>query len=227
MCGRMAITLPSEAMAQLFNATPANDLPTVPNYNVCPTVNIHTVTSDAGTRHLRAMRWGFLPRWYKKLTGGPLLINARSETIAEKPAFRDACRHRRCLIPADGFYEWAREEGEKPRPYRAVRTDGQPMAMAGVWQDWEVDGQRITSCAIVTTDANAKMAEIHHRLPVILGPDEWPLWLGEAGKGAATLMRPVEDDVLDLQRVSSAVNSNRATGPELWNVIESEIDQAE
>jgi putative SOS response-associated peptidase YedK len=214
-------------MAQLFNATPANDLPTVPNYNVCPTVNIHTVTSDAGTRHLRAMRWGFLPRWYKKLTGGPLLINARSETIAEKPAFRDACRHRRCLIPADGFYEWERTEGEKPRPYRAVRTDGQPMAMAGVWQDWEVDGQRITSCAIVTTDANAKMAEIHHRLPVILGPDEWPLWLGEAGKGAATLMRPVEDNVLDLQRVSSAVNSNRATGPELWNVIESEIDQAE
>jgi putative SOS response-associated peptidase YedK len=214
-------------MAQLFNATPANDLPTVPNYNVCPTVNIHTVTSDSGTRHLRAMRWGFLPHWYKKLTGGPLLINARSETIAEKPAFRDACRHRRCLIPADGFYEWERTEGEKPRPYRAVRTDGQPMAMAGVWQDWEVDGQRITSCAIVTTDANAKMAEIHHRLPVILGPDEWPLWLGEAGKGAATLMRPVEDDVLDLQRVSSAVNSNRATGPELWNIIESEIDQAE
>jgi len=214
-------------MAQWFNATPTNDLPPVPNHNVCPTVNIHTVTSDAGTRHLRAMRWGFLPRWYKKLTGGPLLINARSETIAEKPAFRDACRHRRCLIPADGFYEWERTEGEKPRPYRAVRTDGQPMAMAGVWQDWEMDGQRITSCAIVTTDANAKMAEIHHRLPVILGPDEWPLGLGEAGKGAATLMRPVEDDVLDLQRVSNAVNSNRATGPELWNIIESEIDQAE
>ena len=172
MCGRMAITLPPEAMAQLFNATPANDLPHVPNYNVCPTVNIHTVTSDSGTRHLRAMRWGFLPRWYKKLTGGPLLINARSETIAEKPAFREACRHRRCLIPADGFYEWARKEGEKPILYRAVREDGQPMAMAGVWQEWEVDGNRITSCAIVTTDANAKMAEIHHRLPVILGPND-------------------------------------------------------
>ena len=101
------------------------------------------------------------------------------------------------------------------------------MAMAGIWQDWEVDGQLVTSCAIVTTDANAKMAEIHHRLPVILGPDEWPLWLGEAGKGAATLMRPVPNNVLDLQRVSSAVNSNRATGPELWNVIENEVDQAE
>ena len=218
MCGRMAITLPSEAMAQLFNAMPANDLPTVPNYNVCPTVYIHTVTSDSGARHLKAMRWGFLPRWYKKLAGGPLLINARSETIAKKPAFREACRHRRCLIPADGFYEWERKEGEKPIPYRVVRADGQPMAMAGVWQEWEKDGNRITSCAIVTTYANAKMKEIHHRLPVILSPDEWPLWLGEAGKGASTLMQPVSDDVLNLQRVSSAINSNCAAGPELWNV---------
>ena len=224
MCGRMAITVPLEAMAQLFNATPANDLPRVPNYNVCPTVNIHTVTSDGGTRHLKAMRWGFLPRWYKKLAGGPLLINARSETIAQKPAFREACRHRRCLIPADGFYEWERKEGEKPIPYRVVRADGQPMAMAGVWQEWEKDGNRITSCAIVTTNANVKMTEIHHRLPVILGPNEWPLWLGEAGKGAATLMQPVADDVLNLQRVDSAINSNRATGPELWHVIDKEVD---
>ena len=94
------------------------------------------------------------------------------------------------------------------------------MAMAGVWQDWEEEGQRITSCAIFTTEANAKMAEIHHRPTVILGPNDKPLWLG----GAATLMRPVADDVLDLQRVSSSVNSNRATGQELWNVIESEAD---
>ena len=227
MCGRMAITLPSEAMTQLFSAAPANDLPPVPNYYVCPTVNIHTVTSDGGTRHLRRMRWGFMPHWYKTLTDGPLVINARSETVAEKPAFRVACRSRRCLIPADGFYEWARKEGEKPIPYRVVRSDGQPMAMAGIWQDWEVDGQRITSCAIVTTDANAAMAEIHHRLPVILSPEEWPLWLGEAGKGAALLMQPIAEKALDLSRVSSAVNSNRATGPELWKVIESQVGQAE
>ena len=227
MCGRMAITLPSEAMTQLFSAAPANDLPPVPNYNVCPTVNIHTVTSDDGTRYLRPMRWGFMPHWYKTLTDGPLLINARSETVAEKPAFRVACRSRRCLIPADGFYEWARKEGEKPIPYRVVRSDGQPMAMAGIWQDWEVDGQRITSCAIVTTDANVAMAEIHHRLPVILSPEEWPLWLGEAGKGAALLMQPIAEKALDLSRVSSFVNSNRATGPELWKVIESQVGQAE
>tara|TARA_B110000259_G_scaffold1336_1_gene1618 strand:+ start:198 stop:626 length:429 start_codon:yes stop_codon:yes gene_type:complete len=127
MCGRLAISLPKEAMTELFKATPANDLPQTPNYNVCPTDNIHTVTSDKGTRHLRAMRWGFVPSWYATFSGGPLLINARSETIAEKPAFRDACRNRRCLIPADGFYEWARNEGQKPIPYRALRSDGQPM----------------------------------------------------------------------------------------------------
>ena len=101
------------------------------------------------------------------------------------------------------------------------------MAMAGVWQEWEKDGKRINSCAIVTTYANAKMKEIHNRLPVILSPDEWPLWLGEAGKGAATLMQPVADHVLNLQRVSNAINSNRATGPELWNVIEKEVDWTE
>ena len=218
MCGRMAITLPQEAMTKLFNAVPANDLPMVPNYNVCPTDKIHSVISDGSTRHLKAMRWGFLPSWYKSKTDGPLLINARSETIAQKPAFRASCRHRRCLIPADGFYEWMCRDRNTPVPYRVVRSDGQLMAMAGVWQNWEVDGQSIISCAVVTTSANAKMAEIHHRLPVILRPEDWPLWLGESGKGAAALMHPVSDSVLDLRRVSCAVNSNRASGPELWAI---------
>lgn len=212
----MAITLPTEAMTQLFNAVPANDLPAVPNYNVCPTDKIHAIVSDENIRQIKAMRWGFLPNWYKSMTDGPLLINARSETIDKKPAFHDACRHRRCLIPADGFYEWARKGEEKPAPYRVARADKQPMAMAGVWQNWEVDGQVITSCAIVTTAANTKMQKIHHRLPVILGPENWSLWLGEAGKGAAKLMQPVADSVLELCRVSTAVNSNRAFGPELW-----------
>ncbi len=219
MCGRLAISLPKEAMTELFQATPANDLPQTPNYNVCPTDNIHTVTSDQGTRHLRAMRWGFVPSWYATLSGGPLLINARSETITEKPAFRDACRSRRCLIPADGFYEWARNAGEKPIPYRVLKSDEQPMAMAGIWQNCEIDGSIIATCAIVTTGANKTMGKIHHRLPVIIGPEDWPLWLGEAGKGAAILMRPVEEHVLDLQRVSTAVNSNRASGPKLWEEV--------
>ena len=219
MCGRLAISLPKEAMTELFKAAPANDLPQTPNYNVCPTDNIHTVTSDKGTRHLRAMRWGFVQSWYATLSGGPFLINARSETIAEKPAFRVACRNRRCLIPADGSYEWARNEGEKSIPYRVLRSDGQPMAMAGIWQNYEINGSIIATCAIVTTYANKTMGKIHHRLPVILDPEDWPLWLGEDGKGAAKLMRPIPEPVLDLQRVSYAVNSNRATGPELWDQI--------
>ena len=123
----MAITLPHEAMAQMFEAVPSNDLPEVPNYNVCPTVNVHTVTSADGIRRLQPMRWGFIPKWYKKPNGGPLLINARSETIAEKPAFREACRERRCLIIADGFYEWKRVEGETPLPWWVARSDKQPI----------------------------------------------------------------------------------------------------
>ena len=211
MCGRMAITLPHDAMAQMFSAAKANTLPAdEPNWNVCPTTTIAVVTSHDNVRHLRPMRWGFIPSWYDKPNGGPLLINARAETIAEKPAFREACRQRRCLIAADGFYEWHRD-GDTPLPYWVTRTDGAPMVFGGIWQNW---GDQAT-CAIVTTDANADMAPIHHRLPLILPPDDWALWLGEAGHGAAKLMTPAKEGVLSLRRVSKAVNSNRATGPDL------------
>ena len=212
MCGRMAITLPHDAMAQMFQAAPANDLPEVPNYNVCPTSQVAAVTSAQGVRRYAPMRWGFIPHWYKKPNDGPLLINARAETIAEKPAFKAACRERRCLIPATGFYEWTRLEDGTKLPWFIERADGAPMALAAIWQDW---GDLGPTAAIVTTSANAAMGNIHHRIPVILEPADWPLWLGEAGKGAATLMRAAAEDVLTFRRVSKAVNSNRATGPEL------------
>ena len=211
----MAITLPHEAMTQMFEAVPSNDLPDVPNYNVCPTVQVHTVTSSEGLRRLQPMRWGFIPKWYKKPNGGPLLINARSETIAEKPAFREACRERRCLIVASGFYEWKREEGQTPLPWWVTRSDGAPMVFAGVWQGWGQGSDALTTCAIVTTAANEDMASIHHRLPVILDPDHWPLWLGEEGKGAATVMKSAPEGALDFRRVSTEVNSNRAKGAKL------------
>ncbi|PWG17201.1 SOS response-associated peptidase [Salibaculum griseiflavum] len=222
MCGRMAVTLPHDAMAQVFDAAPANDLPEVPNFNVCPTTQVATVTSDAGTRHLRPMRWGFVPHWYKSVNDGPLLINARAETIAEKPAFRTACRERRCLVPASGFYEWTRLEDGTKLPWYITRRDGAPLAFAGIWQDWERDGEALTTCAIVTTGANEAMSEIHHRIPVVLEQEDWPLWLGEAGKGAATLMQTPAEDVLAFHRVSRAVNSNRASGPELIEPIDPE-----
>lgn len=207
-------------MARLFQATPANDLPPTPNYNVCPTTPVATVTSDAGRRHLRPMRWGFIPHWYKSPADGPLLINARAETIAEKPAFRAACRSRRCLIPASGFYEWSKGEGGTRLPWYIHRADGAPLAFAGVWQEWEREGERLTTCAIVTTAANAPMRAIHHRMPVIVEQDNWGLWLGETGKGAARLMQAAADDVLEFYRVDPRVNSNRASGPELIEPLE-------
>lgn len=217
MCGRMALTLPPDAMAQLFAAVPDNDLPQVPNYNVCPTNDVPIVTSDGtGTRRLRAMRWGFIPRWYKKPSGGPLLINARAETLAEKPAFRNAARTRRGLVLATGFYEWTKDAEDGRDPWYIERVDGKALALAAVWQDWRgPEGDQLTTCAIVTTGANAPMQAIHHRMPVILEPDAWPLWLGEQGKGAATLMTAGADDLLRWHRVDRAVNSNRAQGPAL------------
>jgi len=203
-------------MAQLFDAAPDNDLPEGPNYNVCPTNRIAVATSTGGARRLRAMRWGFVPHWYDKPGGGPLLINARAETIAEKPAFRAACRERRCLIAVDGFYEWKRETGKTPLPYFVTRADGAPLVMAGIWQDWQAgDHEPLTTCAVVTCGPNAEMAPVHDRLPVIVERADWPLWLGEAGKGAARLMRPAADGTLRLVRVGTEVNSNRASGPGL------------
>ena len=216
MCGRFAITLPDEAMAQLFKAAPANDLPPVPSYNVCPTTPVHVVRAgEAGGRALVAMRWGFIPSWYKAPNDGPLLINARAETIAEKPAFRAACRARRCLIPCDGFYEWHRPEGGEKQPWFVQPARDEPMVFGGIWQEWEQEGTRIATCAIVTCEATGRMAEIHHRIPVILQQEDWGKWLGEEGHGAARLMVPAGDDALRFHKVSRAVNSNRATGPQL------------
>ena len=220
MCGRITLTHPNEALARLFGATPGNDLPEVPRFNVCPTQAIPVVTSDGGARRLRGMRWGFLPAWYKTPTDGPLIINARADTIATKPAFREAVRSRRCLIPASGFYEWSEGPAGSRLPWYFARADGLPMALAGVWQHWERDGQAHDTCAIVSTEAGPAMAGLHHREPVVIEADDWPLWLGEAGHGAAVLMRASATGALAAPfRVGVAVNSNRATGPQLVDAV--------
>ena len=207
-------------MAQLFAARPANDTPKVPNFNVCPTNQVHVVTAGEGQRQLTAMRWGFLPHWYKKPNDGPLLINARAETIAEKPAFRAACRERRCLIPATGFYEWTKDDAGNRLPWYISRRDEAPLAFAGVWQQWDRGEELLTTCAIVTTGANAPMSAIHHRMPVILEPTDWGKWLGEEGKGAATLMKAAPEEALQFWRVDPKVNSNRASGPGLIDRVQ-------
>jgi putative SOS response-associated peptidase YedK len=215
MCGRFALTLPDDAMARLFDARPANDLPQGPRYNICPTTTVSVVIARAGARHLGPMRWGLIPSWYTHPTDGPLLFNARAETLATKPAFAQAARARRCLIPASAFYEWTKDADGTRLPWAIAPQDGGIMAFAGVWQVWERDGARHVTCAIVTTTANDTLRPLHDRMPVIVAPQDWPLWLGEGGRGAATLMRPAPPDTLRAWRVGSAVNSNRAEGAEL------------
>jgi putative SOS response-associated peptidase YedK len=217
----MAITLPHDAMSQMFAAAPANDLPDVPNYNVCPTDQVAAITSTDGARHYRPMRWGFIPHWYRKANGGPLLINARAESIAEKPAFKAACRTRRCIIPASGFYEWTRLDDGTKLPWYIQRSDTASIAFGAIWQDWTDDeGVVGATAAIVTTGANDAMGKIHHRIPVILESDDWALWLGEDGKGAATLMQATGENTLKFHRVDRAVNSNRASGPDLIDPLD-------
>ncbi len=215
MCGRMSLTLPPDAMAQLFEAAPANDLPETPRYNICPTQDVGVVTATDSGRSYRPMRWGFLPHWYKTPTDGPLLINARAETVAEKPAFRSACRSRRCLVPASGFYEWTKDEDGNRLPWYFTPADGEPLVFAGIWQVWDKGEAPLITFAIVTTGAGECMAETHHREPVQLAPEDWATWLGETDAKAAPLMRAAPEGYYTRWRVDRAVNSNRAQGAEL------------
>jgi putative SOS response-associated peptidase YedK len=215
MCGRITITDPNEALAALFAAAPANDLPPVPRFNICPTDPVAVVTSDRGIRQLRPMRWGLIPPWYKFPTDGPLIINARADTVAQKPAFREAIRQRRCILPASGFYEWSAGPAGARLPWYVTRADGQPMAFGALFSLWG----GMATVATVTLDAGPNLAPIHDREPLILDPADWPLWLGEAGHGAARLMRPTAPGVLRAHRVAPEVNSNRASGPQLIEAL--------
>ena len=219
MCGRIAVTLPPDAMARMFTAQPANNLPPVPNYNVCPTDRVHVIRQAETGRRLVGMRWGFLPHWYKAENGGPLLINARAETVAEKPAFKSACRERRCIVVATGFYEWTKDAEGARLPWYFHRRDGAPIAFAGLWQSWGGETPQDT-CAIITTAANDEVSVVHHRMPLVLEPGDWAKWLGEEGTGAALLMTPGAPGVLTWYRVDRAVNSNRASGASLIEPLE-------
>ena len=211
MCGRITLTDPNEALAALFAAVMGNDLPQSPRFNICPTNPVAVVTSDGGARRLRSMRWGLIPPWYKTPTDGPLIINARHETVAQKPAFREAIRQRRCILPASGFYEWSAGPNGSRLPWYITRSDGAPLAFGALYSHWG----DIDTVATVTVDGGPNMAGIHDREPVILDRADWPLWLGEAGHGAAVLMKPTAPGVLRAHRVDPAVNSNRAQGPQL------------
>ena len=220
MCGRYASFLPAEAVARLFGTT--NALPNLPpSWNVAPTQQAMVVRRhpETGDRHLDLLRWGLIPHFTKDLKAARKPINARAETAGTSGMFRGALAARRCLVPADAFYEWRAEPGGK-QPYAIARTDGTPMAFAGLWEGWRApDGEILRTFTILTTNANAAMAALHDRMPVIIEPDDWPTWLGEVAGDPTALLRPAEDHVLQLWPVSRRVNAPRNNDAHLLDPV--------
>ena len=216
MCGRYAAFLPAEAVARLFHTV--NPLPNVaPSWNVAPTQDAMVVRRHpkTGDRHLDLLKWGLLPSWTKQPAQARRPINARSETVATSGLFRDAFKSRRCIVPADLFYEWKADAAAR-QPFAIARQDGQPMAFAGVWEAFRwPDGEITRTFAILTTAANADIAALHERTPVILEQSDWPLWVGEADGDPAALLHAPPDGTLRFWAVGRAVNAARNNGPEL------------
>src|SRR5258708_31784210 len=232
MCGRFLLTTPAEALRQAFDFVEQPNL--APRYNIAPTQDVSVIRQRRNPpreRTLQMMRWGLVPSWAESLAGGAKMINARAETLAGTSAFRNAFARRRCLVPADGFYDW--RPGDKAKqPYLVTARDGAVLAFAGLWERWTprgegdgikpagsqsdggspIDGRSfIDSFTIVTTAANAQLAALHHRMPVILAPADYPRWLDPATDPAAlqSLLRPVADDLLRYFPVDRRVNNVR------------------
>lgn len=224
MCGRYASFLPAEAIARLFNTV--NPVPNVAaSWNVCPTQQAMVIRRhpETGERHLNLLTWGFIPSWSKQPTKpGP--VNARAETVANSGMFREAFKARRCIVPADVFYEWRVIEGGK-QPYAIARQDNAPLAFAGIWEGIRLpDGSVTRTFAIVTTTANHDIAALHERMPVILEPSDWPAWLGDTDINPATLLRPSPDGTLRSWPVSRQVNAPRNNDPKLLDELEEPVD---
>lgn len=214
MCGRFTLSQTGEALAEAFELT---DVPTVsPRYNIAPTQPVGIIRSstsgDSLEREFTYLTWGLVPSWSKDPKIGARMINARAETLAEKPSFRSAFKRRRCLVVADGFYEWKRIEKGK-QPYYFHLKNHQPFGFAGLWEHWENgNGDVIESCTIITTEANTVLAPVHDRMPVILDPKGYDTWLDpklEADQRLHDLLRPYDETAMVSYPVSSAVNSPR------------------
>ena len=210
MCGRVTIQTPALAIAREFALTGVRTAIERPRYNLAPTQQMPVVLND-GERLLDTARWGLIPSWAKEAAIGSKLINARAETVAEKPSFRSAFKRRRCLVLVDGWYEW--KQSTKPKtPYLFRRQDGRPFALAGLWEDWTAPdtGEVVRSCTILTTSPNAVMAPIHDRMPVILDAEAQSIWLRPEPQEASVLQPLLVPDAhspLELWEVSRVVNS--------------------
>ena len=214
MCGRYTLTTPAERLAEEFGFKDSSaELPQ--SYNVAPTQGVAAVLEEGGGRRLEVLRWGLIPPWANDPQIGSRMINARSETAPEKPSFRRAFRERRCLIPADGFYEWQRTNGAK-QPFYIHMEDGRPFAFAGLWESWGRGGEgEIRTCTILTTGANAVVGEIHERMPVIVAPDAYDVWLDPSSERdeLTGLLAPYPEDEMEAYPVSRFVNSPSNNDP--------------
>jgi putative SOS response-associated peptidase YedK len=211
MCGRYALTTPPDVLAKLFQITAGTALTgLVPRYNLAPSQPAPVIrcARDSAERHLDMLRWGLVPFWADDPQVGYRMINARCESVAEKPAYREAFASRRCLVPADGFFEW-RTEGGRKQPYFIHHADGELLAFAGLWERWRRGEERLESFTIVTAPANGRVRELHDRMPAIIPPEKFGQWLDPEVQDAGTLrtlLGPAPDELLSMHAVSRRVN---------------------
>ncbi len=219
MCGRYRLTAKERWLSEYFSI-PAEDIEWAARWNIAPTEKVATIRQDREEpkRKFAKMRWGLIPYWAKDISIGAKTINAVSETPAEKPVFRDSMKRRRCLIPADGFYEWKRIGPKKKQAYNIGLKDDGLFAFAGLWDRWKDEaGNSIESCTILTTEANALLKDIHDRMPVILSPDDYDLWLDPGVTDparVADLLKHFDARLMRVYPVSSTVNSVKNDNPE-------------
>jgi putative SOS response-associated peptidase YedK len=222
MCGRFTQQRPASELAEIFAAEPlADELGA--RYNVAPTDEAFVVVQREERRAITAYRWGLIPHWATERKAGSRMFNARAETLTASPAFRDAFRKKRCLVPVDSFYEWQRLGGAR-QPFRVARADGRPLVLAGLWAGWrdpDLDAV-VRTFTIVTTSPNDQLADLHDRMPVILPDDAWAPWLAAGGADAAGLLglfEPSDDIELVIHPVGRGVNDVRQDGPALIEPI--------
>ncbi|MFM7615976.1 MAG: SOS response-associated peptidase [Actinomycetes bacterium] len=217
MCGRFVQVSSPALLGGLFDVDETVRVPEGPDYNITPRREVAVIMQRSdGRRALDRMRWGLVPSWAKEVAIGDRLINARGETVAEKPSFRRAFARRRCIVPADGFYEWMAIPGRRTKqPVYIHGTTGEPLALAGLWESWRdptvEDALALHTCTIITTDANATLAPVHDRMPVILPDATWDVWLDPASEPEALvpMLRPAAEGVVSFHEVSTAVNTPR------------------
>lgn len=214
MCGRYVLKTPAKVLASHFGLDEVIEV--VPRYNISPGTDIPTIRhSPEGKWVMHLLRWGLVPHWAKDPSIGAKLSNARGETVAEKPSFRDAFKRRRCLVPADGFYEW-KSEGRQKQPYYFSLKAGGAFALGGVWESWRApDGNILRTCCLITTGPNDLMVPVHDRMPVIVSPDDYEMWLAGDSRDALTLIRPYRAEEMQAWPVSKRVSRSGEEGADL------------